>query len=1690
MSSEAMSPASSLIPELVARQAALTPEAVAVVSGAQLLDYAGLDRRADRLAGRLRASGVGPETPVGVRMARSTDLVVALLAVWRAGAAYLPLDPEAPRARTADLIAATGTRLVLCDAEGADEVSASGAEPLVPADPASPADLAGPGALPEDPSGEGPGTDPGAAAYILHTSGSTGTPKGVVVSHESIANRVNWAVRQHGLGAADRVLQKTALVFDAHVWEVFAPLVSGGTLVLAPAGVERDPAAMVRAVGEYRVTVLQVVPSVLRMLVQEDGWQDCSALRLVFSAGEPLHAELVQRLRRLAPVDVWNTYGPTECSIDVTAHRFDPAQEQGPVPIGRPLDRMRVLVVDANGSPVGVGIPGELLAGGVGVARGYHGRPGQTAERFVPDPFAKDGTRLYRTGDRVRWRADGVLEYLGRIDDQVKVNGVRIEPGEVEAVLVAHPEVRGAVVHPYQLPDGSKRLAAYLLLREGSNPAGLDLRLRAQLLERLPMTHLPSAYVPLAEFPLGPTGKVDRRALPAPDLVAEPGEAPATDAERMVAAAWQQVLGRQSVARDDDFFSLGGTSLQLTRLATLLRAESGQKITLRALLTTPTVRGQAALIAPAHQAPEAAEGHDLRPVPRDGGLPLSSGQRRLWFMDQLHRASPEWVAGLLLKVPAGDGAELVEQALQHLVDRHEALRTHYTEVDGEPRQFVRGTVEVPFRTVGADRGELPGLLAENLGSGFALDGGPLLRALLVRLPDGTGVLAVAMHHITTDGWSSAILEREFGLVLDALRQGVEPQLPPLAVQYADYADWQQRQLTAEVLAEELGHWRRVLDGHTPLSLPTDRARPAVRDGRGSVVPLTVPAPVARSLERTGREHGATPFATLLTAFATVLARYSGQWDLPVGTPVAGRGRPELDGVVGFFLNNLVLRCELGPELPFAEAVRRVGAVCRDAFGHQDLPFDVLVDELAPDRDLSRTPLYQVAFDLHGEEFNGAVDGDLETLRSLWRITHTDLTLLLRPGADGELTGGLEYASSLFDESTAVRLAGRLETLLTAVAAEPGLPLGSVDLLPEQETADLARWGSAPGPEIVASVPELITRTAAARPDAAAIAVAGSGTATSYRELLGRAAQVARYLRPLGVHRGVPVGVLLDRGQDLHAALLGVWLAGGAYVPLDPAFPADRMAGMLADAGARVLLTQNSYGRTLDGAFTGTVVELDGLDSAAVAAESADPVDLAVDPDDLAYIIYTSGSTGRPKGVGVTHRGLANHLLWAADRLAGAGRGGSAVFSSVAFDLVVPNLWAPLLVGQQVLLLPQQLDLSELGGVLAAEGPYSFLKLTPGHLEILLTQLTREQAAGLAGVVVVAGEALDTGLARRWARLLGEGRLVNEYGPTETSVGATVHPVPLGADAGTEEAGGVVPIGTPLPGTVLRILDERLRPVGAGSVGELFVGGTGVARGYVGRPGLTADRFLPDPYGPPGTRLYRTGDVARWNAGGAVEFLGRADDQVKIRGYRVELGEIRSVLLAHPAVEDAVVVAHGSGSQLRLAAYTVAADGLADGLADGSADALAEHCARLLPPYMVPASFTELAAVPLNRNGKVDRRALPAPAVPTAADGPEGPDAPDGPVEECILAIWRDSLGIDAGVRDNFFQAGGNSILAIRLIAEIQGQFEVTLPVRAVFEGPTVAALARAVEDAVRAEIDQMSDADVLADSQLLKEQNA
>ncbi|AQZ67801.1 putative non-ribosomal peptide synthetase [[Actinomadura] parvosata subsp. kistnae] len=1616
-----MSAADRFLGDLVWRRAAATPDAVAVVDGTTTLTYAQVTRRAARLAHRLRSRGIGRGDIAGIDLPRGAGFIVAVLAAWRCGAAYLPLDPDHPRERREGILA-----------------------------DAAPSVVVTPGLLAE--AGDGPEAEQtpvsgGDAAYVIYTSGSTGRPKGVVVTHEGIANRVTWTARTHDLGPDDRLLHKTSVTFDAAGWEMVGPLVTGGTVVVAPPGAERDPGEIVRLARRHRVTVLQVVPSLLRRLVREPGWAGLPALRLLFSAGEPLHADLTRRAR-LPGLRIWNTYGPTECAIDVTAHPVDPDQEEGPIPIGRPITGMRVLVLDSSGHLAPFGVPGELHVGGPGVARGYHGRPALTADRFVPDPHGPPGSRLYRTGDLVRWGDDGALRYLGRLDDQIKVNGVRIEPAEIEAVLERHPAVTAAVV---TAADGA--LVAHVTTASPATPAAL----RVFALGSLPGTHVPTRFVMADELPLLPSGKVDRARLTTPPDGGRAEFRPlGTPEEHKVAAAWAELLDVPRIGADDDFFQLGGSSLLLTRLAGLLG------VPLPDLYAVSTVAGQAALVAGHHDDTE-----PVRPAPRGPDLPLSYGQRRLWLLDRIQPGSPEWVAPLFVRPPAGVTVADVASGLRELARRHEPLRTRYTVRDGEPRQVVDDHVQVELDVA---EGELPELFAAHLSRGFDLENGPVWRALLAT-SGGERVLLVTLHHIACDGWSSVLLDTE----LRALWAGEE--LPPVPLQYADYAAWQRRTLTEDRLAPSLEYWRAHLAGVPALDLPADRPRPAHRDHRGAMVTFEVPAALAAALAEQGRRQGTTLFVVLLAAWAALLSRHSGQRDFAIGTPVTGRERPELDGVVGFFLNALALRMDLTGNPTFEELVRRAGEVCRAGFAHQRVPFDRLVEELQPGRDLSRTPLYQATFDLHevGHTDTELHPDDVGALGEAWRIAKTDLSLLAQRRPDGSVPASIEYATALFDQETARALATRLVRLLSQVAADPGLHLSAIELRepherdrplnepherdrplnePHERDRPLIELREPHGHDRPAAEPEPVTRCvhqvfeAQAARTPGAVAVEWGEHTLTYAELDARADRLARHLAARGAGPGELVGVCLERGPDLVPALLAVLKTGAGFLPLDPGQPAGRIAFIVSDAGARTVVTTSDLA---DG-LPGDLVLLDSLET----GDEPGP-DPAVRPEDPAYVIYTSGSTGRPKGVVVTHANVLR-LFTATERHYGFGPHDVwTLFHSYAFDFSVWEMWGALLHGGRLVVVPRELvrDPGRFLDLLVAR-KVTVLNQTPSAFR----QLVAYAAEGDPRIdrlslraVIFGGEKLELGELRPWIRRLGttRPRLINMYGITETTVHTTFHEI------GPDDAGS--PIGHPLADLRVHLLDEYGAAAPPGVPGELYVGGPGVARGYLGRPALTAARFVPDPYGPPGSRLYRSGDLAKRGRDGGLEFLGRADDQVKIRGYRIELGEIQSALLDQPSVRDAVVVLRAD----TLLGYVEPAG---DELDPGE---LKQALAGRLPEYMVPSAIVPVERIPLTANGKLDRAALPEPGRDEV--GAAAFVAPRTVVEACLAEVWQDVLAIDkVGAQDDFFQLGGNSILVLRMIARVHEETGIEVGAREVFGNPSLARLSAVVEAKLRAEI--------------------
>ncbi|MFI9162702.1 amino acid adenylation domain-containing protein [Kitasatospora aureofaciens] len=1645
-------------------RAARTPDAVAVVCGSVELSYGELDARANRLARHLAQRGVGPESVVALMMGRSADLVVALLAVLKAGGAYLPVDPDYPVERIAFMLADSRPDCVIASAEslGAlEEAADAGLPVLVLDDPATVrllSDLPGTGLT----GSERDGTRSDARiAYVIYTSGSTGVPKGVAVTHSGIASFAAAEVERFRVTSESRVLQFASASFDASVLEVCMTFAAGARLVVPPPGPLVGD-ALAAFLADHRITHALIPPAALASMEAVE----LPDLGTLIVGGEACGPELVSRWSDGRTMV--NAYGPTE--ITVMATTSGPLRANEVPPIGTPILNTRVFVLDEALQPVAPGVVGELYVSGAGLARGYVNRPGLSAERFVACPFGAPGGRMYRTGDRARWAADGELLFAGRADEQVKIRGFRIEPGEVQAVVAAHPQVAQAAVIAREDVPGDTRLVAYATPAEGGVEAE---SVRRFVAERLPGHMVPSAVVLLDALPLTANGKLDRRALPAPEYtgVSSTGSrGPSTPQEELLCAAFAEVLGLESVGVDDDFFALGGHSLLAVRLVSRVRAVLGVEVSVRALFQSPTPAALAAVLDDSGVARL-----PLRAGVRPERVPLSFAQRRLWFLAELDGPSATYNIPVVLGLSGEVDRAALGLALRDVIGRHEVLRTVYRVADGEPYQHVIELDQLDWELAEVEV-EPEGLAVAVAGAkGYAFDFAveAPIRAWLFSAGPDDHTLVVTVHHIAGDGWSMGPLARDVSAAYAARRAGKEPDWAPLPVQYADYALWQRELLgdaedPSSLLSRQVEYWRGALAGSPEeLELPFDRSRPAVASYRGHGVGLDVPAEVHARLVELARAQGVTVFMLLQGALSVLLSRLGAGTDVPVGTAVAGRTDEVLDDLVGFFVNSLVVRTDLSGDPTFAEVLGRVREASLAGFAHQDVPFERLVEELAPERSLSRHPLFQVmltlqnnaqeTLDLPGIRAAGSSSGSASSGSAAAKV---DLELAVGEVFDAQgrpagLRGALVGAADLFDAGSVEVLAERWVRVLGAVVADPSVRLSAVDVLGEAERRRvLVEWNDTTGVVPGVTLPELFAAQVARTPDA--VAVVFEGVELSYAELDARANRLARLLTGRGVGPESVVGVVMERGVELVVSLLGVLKAGAAYLPVDPEYPAERIAFTLADAGAVCALAQQTMASVVPG--HAPVVVLDSPATAAELAElDAGPVTgNGLMPSHPAYVIYTSGSTGRPKGVVVAHSGIVNRLVWmqSAYGLTGADR--VLQKTPFGFDVSVWEFFWPLVVGAGLVVARPQghRDPGYLAGLIAGSG-VTTAHFVPSMLEAFL----REPLAGSCGGlrrVVCSGEALPGELRGRFFGVFPRGvELHNLYGPTEASVDVTAW------ECGADQVGPVL-IGAPILNTRVFVLDEWLEPVAAGVVGELYLAGVQLARGYVNRPGLSAERFVACPFDASGGRMYRTGDRVRWSADGQLEYLRRADDQVKIRGFRIEPGEVQAVVAAHPQVAQAAVVARqDSPGDTRLVAYLVPEEGDGGELADSVRGFVAER----IPGHLVPSAFVVLEVLPLTVNGKLDRKALPAPDF-SAEAGSRGPSTPR---EEILCAAFAEILGLETvGVDDDFFRLGGHSLLAVRLV-ELLRVRGVPVSVRALFQSPTVAGLATAAAS-VRVEV--------------------
>ncbi len=1652
------------------RQVTETPEHVAVRLEGQSLTYRQLNRLANRLASRLMQAGVGPGRLVGIYTDRSIEMVAALLAVLKAGGAYVPLDPEYPRERLAYMVTDAGLTHVLTQ-RALVNLLPEQVETVISVDD------------PEPPAGPEWDVNPEAAvttestAYVIYTSGSTGKPKGALITHGSLWNHAQWMRHHFGITEADRFLQHTTFSFDASVCELFTPLLCGAGIVLAAPGGHRDPAYLRDLIVTEGVTTALFVPSLLQIFLEQPGLEACSSLRRVLAGGEVLPPALQERFFARMGAQLFNTYGPTETTIDAASYRCVPGQPQRSVPIGRPIANGELYILDRNLEPVPPGIPGELYVGGAGVGPGYLNRPELTAERFIAHPFSDlPGARLYRTGDLARWLPDGNVEFIGRVDHQVKVRGFRIELGEIETALGQHPSVRETAVVAREDHGGDRQLVAFYVPLAGQNPSSAELG--AFLMGILAEYMVPSAFVPLEQLPLTPSGKVDRRALAAYD----PGETeddmdhtpPRTATEEALAAIWSDVLGMKRIGIHANFFRIGGHSLKVMQMVGRIRERLDVQVPVRAVYERPTIAELAAFMEEAEGTEEEMPFPPIERVDRSGYLPLSPTQERIWFLQKLYPENAAYAFQDTMTFTGPLSPEVLRQTLQEIVNRHEIMRTTFPEVDDHPVQVIHPsmTVELPLIDLSSlppqeREEEAQRLIKEAVRAPFDLSKLPLIRWKLLRMGEEEHILIHSEHHFLHDGWSFNIFLSELKTLYRTFLEGKESPLPEPTIQFADFAVWQQALMKTEIMDRQRAFWRQKLSGDPPvITLPTDRPRPSVMSFRGNTLSLELPGHLARALRKVSREAGVTLFATLSAAFKLLLHRYTGHTDIVLGSSMANRRLRESESVIGMIVNTVALRTDLSDMPLFTELQRRVQQALIEAHSHQDLPFSEVVQAVGAHRDLSQNPIVQISFNFHDSAMpaltftpdlkgrlhegvsNGTAKFDLNVI-AIPRVEQRVGT-----GSDPESEGVLmnwEYNADLFDATSIERLYAHYCTLLEGIVQNPRAPIAELPMLTEAERQQiLVEWNRTeqPFPEQVC-LHQLVEAQVERTPDA--VAVVFEGAQLTYRELNQRANQLAHYLRKQGVGPDVLVGIAMERSLEMVVGVLGILKAGGAYVPMDSNLPRERLAYMLADAAVPLLLTQqHDLDRLAE--HGASVICLDS-DWGRIAAESDTNPESGVTADNLAYTIYTSGSTGKPKGAMNRHSGICNQILWmqSAFRLNGTDR--VLQKTPISSDASVWELFLPLTTGARLVVAKPEghKDLAYLVDLIRREG-ITTIQFVPALLQVFLSETDLAECRSLRHVFC-GGEALPYELQERFLERM-KAELHNLYGPTETAVQATYW------TCRHDDQRRTVPIGRPVANTQIYLLDGSMNPVPVGVPGELYVGGAQVGAGYLNRPELTAERFVRDPFSKkPGAKLYRTGDLARYLPDGTIEYLGRADHQVKVRGYRIEPGEIEHALSGHPQVREAVVTAHKDrwGDQ-RLVAYIICES---DQVLTGAE--LQDFLKQELPEYMIPAAFMVLTELPRTSNGKVDRKGLPAPDF-------DQPDIAEAylpavtPTQRELVEIWQEVLGLSrVGIRDNFFALGGHSLLATRVIARVRRRYQVEVSLQQLFAAPTIEEMAETVD---------------------------
>ncbi|MBF1989859.1 non-ribosomal peptide synthetase [Fischerella thermalis] len=1651
------------IHQLFEEQVEKTPDQIAVVFGDEELTYAELNFQANQLAHYLQKLGVKPEVVVGICVERSPKFIISLLAVLKAGGAYLPLDPTLPQ---------EALQFRLQDAQVSLLIRDWG---LGTGDWENQVNLENDWENFSQESTENPinNTKPENLVYVIYTSGSTGKPKGVAVEHQQLLNYLYGILPKLQLPAHASYANVSTFAADLGNTVIFPCLCSGGCLHIVSWERASDPTALAAYFRRHPINCLKIVPSHLAALLSSE-CMEILPRQLLILGGEAADWDLIEKIEKNAPhCRIINHYGPTETTVGVLTYSVgEKIQETATVPIGKPLANTQVYVLDAHLQPVPLGIAGELYIGGESLARGYLNHPELTAEKFITNPFSDGKQRLYKTGDRVRYLSDGNLEFLGRLDDQVKIRGYRIELGEISTALSQHPAVRESVVIAREDISTEKRLVAHIV---PTTHATADMDFRNFLKAKLPEYMIPASFVILKALPLTANGKLDRKALPAPEDIVSRGTtfiAPRTPVEEVLAGIWVQLLGVSQVSIDDNFFDLGGHSLLATQVISRIRITFGVEIPLPLLFESTNLAALAVQIEIAMRGEQQAstEGSaapiaTITPVPRDKNLPLSFAQQRLWFFDQFEPGSPSYNLPRTVRLQGKLNIDALSASFNEIIKRHEILRTSFVISDGQPIQVISdfSNLELPVVDLQSiplqeREAELYHLAKEEAQTGFDLTQAPLLRAKLLQLDAEEYVILLTLHHIVSDGWSTDILIREVAALYTAFSAGKPSPLPQLPLQYADFALWQQQWLEGEALKNQLAYWQQQLSGELPiLQLPTDRPRPTVQTYAGKTLSFVLPKSLTEGLKTLSKQEGVTLFMTLLAAFKTLLYRYTNQTDILVGSPIANRNRAEIENLIGFFVNTLVLRSNLSGNPTFRDLLKQVREVALGAYTHQDLPFEKLVEEIQPERNISHNPLFQVMFVFQNvpKTTLELPDLNLAVLDINSEIASFDLCLIMEESEQG-LRGDLEYNTDLFDTERMNRLVGHFCTLLEGIITNAGQHLSDLPLLTSDEKRQLLDWSQNQtlGEHLQQDlcIHQLFEAQAEKTPNA--VAVVFGDEQLTYRELNQRANQLAHYLRKLGVKPEVLVGLYVERSIEMVVGLLAVLKAGGAYVPLDPAYPQERIAFMLADAQVAIALTQQKLAADLPTNLA-QIICLDNF----ITQESKDNLSAEVSPENLAYVIYTSGSTGQSKGVMVQHHSLTNaYLAWEEAYQLRTGVSSHLQMASFSFDVFTGDLVRALCSGGKLVLCPRELLLEpEKLYELMLREKVDCAEFVPAVLRNLINYLEQNQKCLDFMQLIICGS--DSWYGQEYEKFRhfcgSSTRLINSFGLTEATIDSTYFETQT-IDLSVEQ---LVPIGSPFANTQIYILDSYLQPVPVGVMGEIYIGGAGVARGYLHRPDLTAEKFIPNLFSQkPGDILYKTGDIGQYLANGQIELVGRIDNQVKIRGFRIEIGEIESVLNQHPDVQVTVVVVREDkpGDQ-RLVAYIVSKS-----KQDINTTELRNFLQEKLPRYMLPTAFVILDKLPLNPNGKVDRKALPAPNTTTEFAISFVP--PRTPTEQIVADIWAEVLGQEKiGIYDNFFDLGGHSLLATQVISRLREAFKIDLPLRSLFENPIVKNLVERIE---------------------------